>query len=532
MSTRLRKMMNIFTTLIAAAVIFLLVFLSIESVRLGWWLPSDSAPLPQLTPAQKAEDMRYLLDLTREVSSADAAWAAGGLENPLDFPETWIERARQTKNNLEFLDLILQFSVHLQQVGHGGLVFDWKYNPVDSLIHDIPKKAFDRAPLWQQMLPALPWYAHADLDIVYQQGEYRLASPAKTASLDLPAGARVVRVDGQPVSQYVLGQQYRDFLYFDPLLNQWFLYPLLRIDPGLSRSTWNVAFVLPDGSQVEAEVEKHGGWIGLDRPLETAEDNIRCVILTDTVLYIRAATFYYDRFQSDARALRSCFDRFGPQADHLIVDVRGNDGGEIWSYIENLIAPLAKKDAVFTITAAVKDSFYRRWGWRFWYYQLINSNELTDARTRVSRIETLNHHPLASAGWQVRRVTRTVPPAENPYPFSGRISVLADQVTLSAGDSFTAAMQQSGMARVYGANTNGLGSGYQARTVYALPNSGMMLYMDAELTLNPDGSFNQISGTLPDVFLSPSTFPTAFPADFSREALLADPWIQAVIQSR
>lgn len=90
-------------------------------------------------------------------------------------------------------------------------------------------------------------------------------------------------------------------------------------------------------------------------------------------------------------------------------------------------------------------------------------------------------------------------------------------------------MQRTGLATVVGANTVGWGQAYQAKMLYALPNSGFMFFMDSELTLNPDGTLNNYVGVIPDSTLSVSTYPTPYPATFSREALLADPWVQWVL---
>lgn len=84
----------------------------IQSIRLKWWVASDRVKLQELTPDEKAADMRYLLDLIGQISQVDAVWQAAGLENPLDQSEIWIERARLTGSNSEFADLVLQLLVH------------------------------------------------------------------------------------------------------------------------------------------------------------------------------------------------------------------------------------------------------------------------------------------------------------------------------------------------------------------------------------------------------------------------------------
>jgi hypothetical protein len=69
-------------------------YLGVQSLRLNWWGAPERVTLEPLSPEQKAEDMRYLLDLIRRVSQADAVWQAAGLDNPLDQPEAWVRRAQ------------------------------------------------------------------------------------------------------------------------------------------------------------------------------------------------------------------------------------------------------------------------------------------------------------------------------------------------------------------------------------------------------------------------------------------------------
>jgi C-terminal processing protease CtpA/Prc len=70
---------------------------------------------------------------------------------------------------------------------------------------------------------------------------------------------------------------------------------------------------------------------------------------------------------------------------------------------------------------------------------------------------------------------------------------------ISSGDSSVYVMHNSGLAKVVGANNVGWGLGYLAKMPYALPNSGIIFYLDSEPTLNPDGTLNNYVGVIPDV---------------------------------
>lgn len=521
----IKSRLLLLTPLVLLALV--VVYLGAQSIRLKWWLAPEKVQLAELTSEQKSADMRYLLELTRRVSQVDAVWQAAGLDNPLEQPEVWVERARQTQSNSAFADLVLQFLVHVGQGGHAFLAYDAQFNPTTSLVGDIPRDAFYKMPQWGKIISRLAWNAHADLDVTYRGGQYVLDRETRLGEITLPAGATVEAVDGLAVDAFVLAQQYRAHLHFDPLLKKFFLYPLLSVDPGPARNGWEVTFRLPDGATQAAFVPKIPGYVS-HRPDESSAKNTRCLTLNDNVLVIKLLTFSGAHAAQDAAALRQCFESGSFQK--VIFDVRGNNGGEIWSYTDNIIAPLIREPLTYEMTSAVKDSFYAWYGWRFWLYRALTSNELTDPPAHVVSVDEITYLPYSKQGWRVVSVIRRVEPAAEPYPFNGRVYVLADNNTLSAGDSFVAVMQRSGLAKIVGANTVGWGQGYIAKMPYALPNSGLIFYLDCELTLNPDGTLNNFVGVVPDVILNPSTYPTPYPAAFNRLALLSDEWVQWVLQ--
>ena len=512
--------------LILLGVIFLIVgtFLGIQSIRLNWLESPTITTLPELTPDQKAEDMAYLLDLTRQVSQVDAVWEVAGLENPLDAVDNWIDRARKTESNQAFADLVLQYLVHAGQGGHAYLAFDANFNLTISLVGNIPKDAFARMPLWGQEINQLPWYAHSNLDIVYSQGQYVLDQESVVGEITLPEGAVVIKVDDLDTDAFVLQQQYYAHLRYDPAESKFFLYPLLIIDPG--RPGWNLTLRLQDGSAQTVFVNKIPGYVSF-RQDENSAENIGCLTLTEDILYIRIRTFFYEYAASDGPILRDCFASGNFQK--VIFDVRGNNGGEIWSYMENIIAPLIEEPVSYERIAAVKESFFRWYGWRLRLFKALNSNDLTDPHTHLQQVEQIALLPYSDEGWHVMRITRQIEPASNSFPFEGRAYVLTDNDTLSAGDSFAAAMQVTGLAKVVGANTVGWGQAYQAKMLYALPNSGILFYLDSELTFNSDGSLDNYIGVIPDVMLDASSYPTPYPASLDRESILSDTWVQWVL---
>lgn len=504
-------------------------YTGIQSIRLKWWVASDRVKLQELTPDEKAADMRYLLDLIGQVSQVDAVWQAAGLENPLDQSEIWIERARLTGSNSEFADLVLQLLVHAGQGGHAYLAYDLQFNPTTSLVGNIPRDAFYKMPLWGEIIAGLAWNAHAKLNPIYQDGQYVLKQDYTLEGIFLPAGSIVETVNGLSTDEFILQQQYRAHLRFDPVLDKFFLYPLFIIDPGPNASGWNVVFRLPNGNLVSGLIPKLSGYLP-HRPDESKADNTRCLPINDSVLYIKILTFYGEHAAKDAETLQHCFEM--GKFQKVIFDVRGNNGGEIWSYMDNIIAPLIHQPLTFDMVSTVKKTFFKWYGWRLWLYQVMTSNELTDPPAHVQQIKRIEYPPYSNQGWQVVKVTRTIQPAAESFNFNGSVYVLTDNNTLSAGDSFASVMQRTSLAKIIGTNTVGWGQGYMAKMPYALPNSGLIFYLDSELTLNQDGTLNNYRGVLPDVILSVSTYPTPYPYPFNLNTIQADPWVQWVIQAQ
>ena len=121
-------------------------------------------------------------------------------------------------------------------------------------------------------------------------------------------------------------------------------------------------------------------------------------------------------------------------------------------------------------------------------------------------------------------MTRLIEPSGR-CPFDGKLYVLTNGGTFSAADDYADMVKRLHLGTLVGQNTGGGGCGYLIPPAIRLPGSGMILRMEADLLLTPEGSFNELFGTEPDVKL-PST---DHPRSISREDLLQDAWIRTII---
>lgn len=211
--------------------------------------------------------------------------------------------------------------------------------------------------------------------------------------------------------------------------------------------------------------------------------------------------------------------------DKLIIDIRGNQGGELTYWLNNIIRPLIENETELHSKTAVKKSFLSRMNLRLSYYRTTTTNHLLHPKSHyVSSVSTITDPTIDSNIWRVYDITQKLSPADS-FHFNGEIIVLMDTNSISAADSFASAMKQLGLATLAGNPSGGWGNHYISPVLFALPNSGLCFRSDVELSYNVDGRPTSIYGTMPDVFLKQ----IPYPRELTKEALLDDEWIHWAI---
>lgn len=215
----------------------------------------------------------------------------------------------------------------------------------------------------------------------------------------------------------------------------------------------------------------------------------------------------------------------GKNLDKLIIDLRGNTGGELTYWMDLLIRPLLKETKEYTQTTAVKKEFFHNFGIRYPIYRYIYNNDLLDRKSHhITDVKKISKESLDSNQWIVYEITKKLTP-NNTFPFNGQVYILVDNDSVSSADSFVSGVRELKLGTVIGTNTYGWGNAFISPITFSLPNSGLMFQMDIELAYNADGLESSIYGTKPNIVLEPSKYPTTYPASYELEALLSDEWI-------
>jgi hypothetical protein len=204
----------------------------------------------------------------------------------------------------------------------------------------------------------------------------------------------------------------------------------------------------------------------------------------------------------------------------MIIDVRNDGGGDPAYFRDNLIAPFLDEPVTWEHTAGIKRK----------YLAATKPSVLRFLRkdVRAMQVHAEEVDPpqgFDGAQWVFYEIARRAEPRER-YNFHGRLYVLINSGCYSATDIYADAIKRTGMGTLVGRNTGGAGGAtYVTPPMVRLPASGMVFRLEADLGINPDGSFNELVGTPPDLEL-PLADP---PASITREALLQDEWVKRVI---
>ena len=84
-------------------------------IRIGVLLLAASSLFAQLTPEQKAIDLQTIASLYAK-QYAPYEWKRDNLQFDLFNLRPWLERARATKTDVEYLDLVAEYTASLQDI--------------------------------------------------------------------------------------------------------------------------------------------------------------------------------------------------------------------------------------------------------------------------------------------------------------------------------------------------------------------------------------------------------------------------------
>lgn len=193
--------------------------------------------------------------------------------------------------------------------------------------------------------------------------------------------------------------------------------------------------------------------------------------------------------------------------DALIIDIRGNSGGSD-SYWEQIVSMITPVDISQT-------------GYMLFREGDVIDNYLAAREDEVEDINILTNLALSNLPEEVMtdfsKVGRlqTVIETSGLCNFEGNIYLLVDGKVYSSSESFAIFAKETGFATVIGGVTGGDGGGIDP-VMFALPNSGLLVRMSADMFVTSTGVCNEEFKTTPDYIIEDASIKNLW-GDYSKD---------------
>lgn len=179
----------------------------------------------------------------------------------------------------------------------------------------------------------------------------------------------------------------------------------------------------------------------------------------------------------------------------LIIDIRGNSGGDSYYWISYLVPKLI-------------DKVYENTTYSFWKDGEIINNYLKKSKVKYStgfgEVKDLDTTKLVNLPVEVKedfkyysKNTMEISPSEDSIKFKGNIYMLVDKGVYSSSEAFASFAKQTGFATLIGERTGGDGIGSDP-LLHMLPNSGYIFRFSKDMGTTADGTSNEEFKTEPD----------------------------------
>ncbi len=473
----------------------------------------------ELTTEQKVEDVKYLYDLMKKYYPFnEAVVKEKGLDDFFKTENAYLEKVRDTKNNKEFVDLIDELIKLLSQGSpHSSIEFLFGNDPTNYWIQCLTTGQTIESQYFRRYWVNLLWqnkFFNYDLNVQYKKGEYTITEDYSVDDLIIPKGAKIQKIDGLPVSEYIKTLQNKTRLMLDPHLKRVYssvysVNPFLIAYANPIKRTWFVEFAY-NGETLKCNVPKRSKF----RPKtnNSQNKNIIYLELTSETAYLRVSSFNIPDISIKIKQVTEFFTKANGKYKKFIIDLRGNDGGTTGGNL--VLTPFIKKPVKATRYAAVKKEMYDA------YNNKINSYVLNLILTLfgksdwikydLSNLKKIKFSELPEnikirnkeneQFYYLKWTSKVQPDPDNQYNFDGDIYVLADQKSFSGSDAIVRAHKGFKTAKIVGAYTCGGGAAiFWPFPKYELPNSHILFYLELDMCFNDDGTISGICCTMSTV---------------------------------
>jgi len=415
--------------------------------------------------------------------------------NWLDLKSYYQDRIRNANSNNEFLQILFDAVEALQnrhtQIEYPGNLAQYhrdyeNWYPLNEVFSD---EVVDFSNYWEPIyldIYRAKYKQKYDILMAYEKGDYVIAENESLEKL-YGTGLKITKVNEKPIDEVVKDCFERDYLDWDFKRNKQYIWMISPRDFGP-----NAVFTIQNSTGYEFNITC--GIISeyLFHPYSYHEDMIETQIWeNENTSYIYIKNFVNENLDPYIDDILSFYHQIEDYSN-LIIDIRGNPGGNYASWINNLVKPLIKSQMIFESYVAYRtDEYSDKFRESMGITNQVSKNSFSYLPPEVytDEFKIYDYQHIITPTYEV--------------DFNGEIILFTDNYVYSAAEAFTLFCKQTGFATLYGTTSGGDGI-MEFPTYYSLPNSKLVICISSALGLDHTGHANEEVRTQPDFYYESS----------------------------
>ncbi|WP_105300370.1 S41 family peptidase [Anaerococcus marasmi] len=218
------------------------------------------------------------------------------------------------------------------------------------------------------------------------------------------------------------------------------------------------------------------------------------ILIKDKLAYIKIKSMLGEQFKGDDREILSDFLRIIKSYPYLIIDIRGNGGGDTRYWQDFLLPRIIDKEYETTVYSFFKNGDLNR--------KIIkqkgvkkNVNEFLTNRVFNDDVSSITKDFEYYGKSKIK-----ISPSKDSIKYKGNIYLMVDEGVYSSSETLASFCKETELAKLVGTKTGGDGIGFDPMQV-DLPNTGYVLRFANNLGITESGSINEMDQTTPDIIV-------------------------------
>ena len=233
----------------------------------------------------------------------------------------------------------------------------------------------------------------------------------------------------------------------------------------------------------------------IDNPSEDSSDidNLTTdIIIKDQLAYMKVNSMLEDIYRKNDEKVLAKFLQEIKNYPNLIIDIRGNGGGDSRYWQDFLLPKIIDKNYQtinysFVKSGEINSKSIKQGGYRSDIESFLNNCDFDDKTKDI--LKELDYY-LSYEDY--------VDADEDTIGFKGNIYLLVDEGVYSSAEMLASFCKETKLAKLVGTRTGGDGIGFDPLQV-DLPRTGYVLRFSDGLGLTESGSINELDKTKPDI---------------------------------